>query len=107
MNAPTGKNTLNLVAKYNVSVLLKDNQVIDVTPVVTITKSFAPIKKGEVCGYATFTVDDQSYKVDLISDQDVTEVDNSNMILITVVGVVAVIGLIALFTRHEKKKYRE
>ena len=107
MNAPTGKNTLNLVAKYNVSVLLKDNQVLDVTPTVTINKSFAPIKKGEICGYATYTVDRQSYKVDLVSDQDVTEVDNSNMILITVVGVVAVIGLIALFTRHEKKKYRK
>lgn len=107
MNAPTGKNTLNLVAKYNVSVLLKDNQVIDVTPVVTINKSFAPIKKGEICGYATYTVDNQSYKVDLISDQDVTEVDNSNMILITVVSVVALVGLIALFTRHEKKKYKE
>ena len=107
MNAPTGKNTLNLVAKYNVSVLLKDNLVLDVTPTVTINKSFAPIKKGEICGYATYTVDGQSYKVDLVSDQDVTEVDNSNMILITVVGVVAVIGLIALFTRHEKKKYRK
>ncbi len=107
MNAPTGKNTLNLVAKYNVSVLLKDNQVLDVTPTVTISKSFAPIKKGEICGYATYTVDGQSYKVDLVSDQDVTEVDNSNIILITVVGVVAVIGLIALFTRHEKKKYRK
>ena len=107
MNAPTGRNSLNLVAKYNISVLLKDNQVLDVTPTVTINKSFAPIKKGEICGYATYTVDGQTYKVDLVSDQDVTEVDNSNMILITVVGVVAVIGLIALFTRHEKKKYRK
>ena len=107
MNAPTGKNSLNLVAKYNISVLMKDNQVLDVTPIVTINKSFAPIKKGEICGYATYTVDGQSYKVDLVSDQDVTEVDNSNMILITVVSVVLVIGLIALFTRHEKKKYRK
>ena len=107
MNAPTGRNSLNLVAKYNVSILMKDNQVLDVTPTVTITKSFAPIRKGEICGYATYTVDGQTYKVDLVSDQDVTEVDNSNMILITVVSVVAVIGLIALFTRHEKKKYRK
>ena len=107
MNAPTGKNSLNLVAKYNVSVLMKDNQVLDITPTVTISKSFAPIKKGEICGYATYTIDGQSYKVDLVSDRDVLEVDNSNMILITVVAVVAVIGLIALFTRHEKKKYRK
>ena len=106
MNAPTGKNSLNLIAKYNVSVLLKDNQVLDVTPIVTINKSFAPIKKGEICGYATYTVDGQSYKVDLVSDQDVLEVDNSNMILLTLAGVVIVIGLIALFTRHEKKKYK-
>ena len=106
MNAPTGKNSLNLIAKYNVSVLLKDNQVLDVTPIVTINKSFAPIKKGEICGYATYTVDGQSYKVDLFSDQDVLEVDNSNMILLTLAGVVIVIGLIALFTRHEKKKYK-
>ena len=106
MNAPTGKNSLNLIAKYNVSVLLKDNQVLDITPIVTINKSFAPIKKGEICGYATYTVDGQSYKVDLVSDQDVLEVDNSNMILLTLAGVVIVIGLIALFTRHEKKKYK-
>ena len=107
INAPTGKNSLNLVAKYRLAVLMKDNQVLDVTPTVTLTKTFAPIKKGEICGYATYTVDGQSYKVDLVSDQDVIEVDNSNMVLITVIAVVAVIGLIALFTHHEKKKYKK
>ena len=107
INAPTGKNSLNLVAKYRLAVLMKDNQVLDITPTVTLTKTFAPIKKGEICGYATYTVDGQSYKVDLVSDQDVIEVDNSNMVLITVIAVVAVIGLIALFTHHEKKKYKK
>ncbi len=107
MNAPTGKNSLNLIAKYTVSVLLKDNQVLDVTPNVTINKSFAPIKKGEVCGYATYTIDGQSYKVDLIADQDVTEVDNSNLVLIAVVFGVLLIGLISLFTHHEKKKFKK
>lgn len=107
MNAPTGKNSLNLVAKYRIAVLMKDNQVLDVTPTITLTKTFAPIKKGEICGYATYTVDGQSYKVDLVSDTDVIEVDNSNMVLITVIAVVAIIGLISLFTHHEKKKYRK
>ena len=107
MNAPTGKNSLNLVAKYRIAVLMKDNQVLDVTPTVTVTKSFAPIRKGEICGYATYVVDGQSYKVDLIADQDITEVDNSNLILITVVSIVLVVGLISLFTHHEKKKYNK
>jgi len=97
---------LNLIAKNKLIALLKDDQVLDITPTITLTKTTAPIAAGETCGYATYKVDGYEYTVDLIAETPVDPIDSVSLLKMAMTIVAIILITIFIFTHYERKKFK-
>lgn len=91
-----------LVKDQIVGLVDKDNLYVTIPPDATINENLkAPIKKGDVIGHITYTIDGIKYESDLIASHDV---EKSYFIYI-VLGIVAIVGIIfALIIKKEIRK---
>ena len=74
---------------------MKNKEIYNFAPQIELTKKTAPIRKGEIIGTATYTIDDTDYKVDLIAEHAVSVNSYSTYIFIAI-GVFLIIAVIAI-----------
>ena len=96
---------LNAVCKNNIEIFIKNDDNYDATPQIDITKSFAPISKGEVIGKITYNINGKVLTSDLIAEHDVYPIDYTmHIIILLVVFIIAFILLITTNTGHKRKR---
>ena len=86
---------LNLLSDKDITAVLKNKEIYNFAPQIELTKKTAPIRKGEIIGTATYTIDDTDYKVDLIAEHAVSVNSYSTYIFIAI-GVFLIIAVIAI-----------
>ena len=98
INVKNGNKTLsdlNLLSSNEISAILKNKEIYNFSPTINLTKTEAPIRKGEVIGTATYTIDNVDYKIDLIAEHDVSIYSYSTYIFIAL-GVLLIIAVVAI-----------
>lgn len=94
---------LDLVPKENLKILLNNNdtKTLNLNPDIKITKKLAPIKKGDVMGKISYTIDNVKYETDLLAADDVEP--NNYFIYIGLIFVAFIIALIIVVIETKKK----
>ncbi len=98
LNIRNGSKTiseLNLLSNKEVIAILKNKDIYNLTPEITINKSQAPIKKGEVIGTATYTIEGATYTTNLVAEHAVS-VNTYSTIIFIAIGVFFIIAIVAI-----------
>ena len=86
---------LNLISDKDVTAVLKNKEIYNFAPKIDLVKTSAPIRKGEIIGTATYSIEGTDYKVDLIAEHEVSVNSYSTYIFIAV-GIFLIIAVVAI-----------
>lgn len=101
VNGTTESEKLDLLCTNTLDCLVSAGEVLDITPVINLNNTLAPISKGEVVGTITYTIDDIEYSSNLVASHDVYSSNTKNFILLFVVLFIVFLLIILLL---KKKK---
>ena len=102
INGTSKTKSLNLIAKDDLFILVKQNYIIDVNRNIVIKKILAPIKKGDVVGTLECNVDGSTYSVDLIAENDVEASTFTNIVLI-IISIIFILFIFNIMLKKSKK----
>ena len=104
INADPQNNNLDLLVKDNISVLVKKDEVFDITPKILVYKMFAPVAKGEIVGTISYKFNGQTYTSNLIASRDVYSVSYMNFIIALFCIFIILLLIMIVYTKRNKKK---
>ena len=104
INGTKESNQLDVYSNKSLSALIKNGEVIDATPEITIDKSLAPISEGEVVGSIKYTIDGISYEANLIASHDVYVSSTKNIFIILGMMFIFLLICLILISKPKKKK---
>lgn len=109
-NASVFNNTLDVIVKDNINLVLKkDTNTNNITPTIEISSNLtAPISKNTVIGTITYNVDGNTYSSDLLAGSDILDSNTLNIIL-TILSIILVLYFVyrLLNLGNKKKKKRK
>lgn len=114
-------NSVDLSTQENVPELLKDSTVqfsddihmlvnnsCDLTPVIEWKSDLTlPIEKGATVGTATYTINGDTYTVNLVSKDAILPLKNGNAMIIVLFGLFGFLVILAFSSSKRKKKYHK
>ena len=106
-NGDSETRELNVLCQDELKTFIVHGQIIDATPEINITKTLAPISKGEVIGSITYSIDDNVYTSNLIAEHDVYSINYLIYILIIAIVFFIILIIFIRFTRKNKRKSRK
>ena len=105
-NATKATRNLNLVAESNIETMVTNDKINEtIEPTVTLNENLsAPIEEGQVVGTATYTVDNQTYTVNLKAGNTVKK--SYTLYFIIVVAIIALILILFDKPNNSRNKKR-
>ncbi len=104
INADPRNNNLDLLLKDNINVLVKKDEVFDITPNILFYKMLAPIAKGETVGCISYKFNGKTYTSDLVAARDVYSVSYMNFIIALFCIFIIMLLIMIVYTKRKKKK---
>ena len=103
INATSDTRELNAIVKDDIKILINkdEDKTIDINPETSITKRLAPVKKGDVIGKISYTVNGVKYESVLIAEHDV-EVRNYFIYIGIIVGIFFILLIIVIIIEKRK-----
>ncbi len=103
INGQKDSKSLDLIVKDELSALVLKDEMIDITPKITMSKFLAPISKGEIIGKITYSYDDKTYSSDLIASHDVSSSSYANLIIALLVVFLVLLVLVIIISKKKRK----
>ena len=104
INGQSDSKSLDLIVKDELSALVQKDEMIDITPKITISKFLAPISEGEVIGKITYSYDGKTYSSDLIASHDVSSSSYANFVIALLVVFIVLLILVIIMNKKKKNK---
>ena len=103
INGNKNSRHLDLIVKDDITALVPKDEMLDITPKITIYKFLAPIAEGEVIGRITYNYNGQTYFSDLIASHDVTSSSYANFIIALFIIFLVLLILVIIVSKRNKK----
>ena len=103
INGSKNSKSLDLLVKDDISALVQKDEMLDITPKITIYKFLAPIAEGQVMGKITYNYNDKTYSSDIIAAHDVTSSSYANFLIALFIIFLVLLILVIIFNRKNKK----
>lgn len=84
--------------------LVRNTDNSDFSPKITITKSEAPIKQGEIVGTAQYTINGKPYSVNLLATHSVIKLDSEKYALIIMFCIFLMVTICGILSNSRSKK---
>ncbi len=103
-NATEETQNLNIIIKEDITDFINTNLEIEETNIEINSEILAPVKKGDVLGSITYTAGENTYTIDLIAENDVTEKTYYEIYIAIGIGVLLIIIIIITIITKVRKK---
>lgn len=104
-NADKNNVSLNVIAEKDITLLVNNSMDISkISPEIDIQKKLAPIFSGEIIGTAKYKINEETYTVNLIAQNDIKPKFEITKNMSAIMGTVAIFFLLLFILKPTKKK---